>query len=419
MKFLRTALASALLGALTVPGLALAQSATAAQSPASAASAPAREAMRQEVGKPLLAAQDAIRAGNHKEALARIAEAEAIAGRLPIETYYIERLRGVAASGAGDEVLAAKSFEAVLATGRLNPAERVQMLEAVTGAHFRAKNYAAAAEAAGRYLAEGGTSTQVVGLQANAWYLGGDYANAVQAIQKRLQATEAAGKEPDETSLRMLGASYNKLNDEAGYQGVLEKLLVHYPRKDLWLDAVGRVQRKPGFSQRLLLDTYRLLQAAGALETESQYVQLAELAQVAGLPIEAKRVVDEGYSNRKLGSGPDAARHAQLRDKLAKQAADDEKALAGPVNPRTPDAMVASGEALVSFGRLPRGIELLEQAIARGGLKNPDEARLRLAQAQLLAGQKAKAQDGLKALAGAGAGVGDVARLWSILAAQY
>ena len=48
----------------------------------------AEEALRADVGKPLQAAQDLMKAGKYKDALARVREAEAAGNRTPNENYY-------------------------------------------------------------------------------------------------------------------------------------------------------------------------------------------------------------------------------------------------------------------------------------------------------------------------------------------
>ncbi|KAB2839324.1 MAG: hypothetical protein F9K47_16180, partial [Burkholderiales bacterium] len=74
--------------------------------------AQAQEAVRPEIGKPLKAAGDLLKAGKHKEALAKIREADAVGNKTANETYLLERMRGSAAAGAGDVPAAIKSFEA-------------------------------------------------------------------------------------------------------------------------------------------------------------------------------------------------------------------------------------------------------------------------------------------------------------------
>ncbi len=377
----------------------------------------AQETIRPEVGKPLQAAQDLLRSGKYKEALAKVREADAVGNRTPYESFILDRMRGSAAAGAGDEATAIKSFESALASGRLQGAERMTVLEALAGSAYRAKDYAKALEWTQRYFKEGGSSAQMSNLQTSAHYLSGDYAGVVRDMQRKVQAVERSVPVVDETTLRMLAASYAKLGDDAGYMNTLEKLLVYHPKKEYWADMLSRLPNKPGFSERLALDVYRLKLVTGALDDTDQYLEMAQLALQASLPSEAKRVVDAGYAAGKLGTGVDAERHKRLRDLANKQAVEDDKTLTAEVVGRSAEALVNIGLALVSAGRSDKGIELIEHGIAKGGLKRPEEARLHLGEALLASGKKPKAVEAFKAIKGSD-GVGDLARLWAIFAAQ-
>src|SRR3990170_4747695 len=97
------ALAAALLGGGAVTGALL------------PATVHAQDAVRPEVGKPLQAAQELIRARKFEEALAKVREADAVGGKTANENFLIERMRLAAASGAGDADTAAKSYEAIAA----------------------------------------------------------------------------------------------------------------------------------------------------------------------------------------------------------------------------------------------------------------------------------------------------------------
>jgi len=276
--------------------------------------AQAQEALRPEVGKPLQAAQELLKEGKYKDALAKVHEADAVADRTPYENFILDRMRASAAAAAGDDATAVKSFEAVLNSGRLQAAERLQIIEAIANVSYRAKDYAKAIEWSQRYSKEGGSSEQMNNLQASAHYLSGDYAGLVKDMQQKVQAVESSVPVVDESTLRMLAASYAKLGDDAGYMSTLEKLLVHHPKKDYWAEMLARLQNKPGFSDRLALDVYRLRIVTGTLNESAQYVEMAQLALQDGLPAEAKKVVEAGYAAGKLGTGAEAGRHQRLRD---------------------------------------------------------------------------------------------------------
>ena len=60
---------------------------------------------------------------------------------LPTENVAIERMRAIAASGAGDIPTATRSFEMVFAAGGLTPAERAKMSEVLAQLYFQGKDY--------------------------------------------------------------------------------------------------------------------------------------------------------------------------------------------------------------------------------------------------------------------------------------
>ena len=57
---------------------------------------------------------------------------------------------------------------------------------------------------------------------------------------------------------------------------------------------------------------------------------------------------------------------------------------------------------MVYAGQAAKGVQLMQQGIAKGGLKRPEDAKLHLGIGQLAAGDKAKAQGDLQDRAGHG-----------------
>ena len=71
------------------------------------------QSLRPEVGKPLQAASELVKAQKFKEALSKVRDADAVGGKTADETYLIERMRMAAASGAGDVETAGRAFDAI------------------------------------------------------------------------------------------------------------------------------------------------------------------------------------------------------------------------------------------------------------------------------------------------------------------
>jgi hypothetical protein len=99
--------------------------------------AQAQEAVRAEVGKPLQQARDLIKANKHKEALAKLREVEAVPNRTANETFLLEQMRASAASQAGDNEQAIKSFTFLINSGKLTEADSGRYAAGLAGLYYR------------------------------------------------------------------------------------------------------------------------------------------------------------------------------------------------------------------------------------------------------------------------------------------
>ena len=140
------------------------------------------------------------------------------------------------------------------------------------------------------------------------------------------------------------------------------------------------------------------------------------------LPAEAKKIVDKGFASGALGTGPEAERHKRLRDLVNKTEAETAATLDQNVTEamamKDGNELVKLGNTYVSMGQVDKGIELIEKGIAKGGLKRPDDAKLRLGLAQLQSPkQKAKALQTLRSVGG-NDGTSDIARMWALVGQQ-
>ena len=377
----------------------------------------AQSGLRPEVGKPLQAAQDLIKSGKYREALAKVREADAIGGKTANENLMIERMRLAAASGAGDADTAAKAFETV--GSGVGGADKLRMIESIAGTYYRNKEYAKAMQWYQRYFKEGGTSGANRTLLIQTQYLSGDYAGASKELMAEIQGAERSGATPGEDRINLLMNAAIKQKDIAGETFALERLVSYYPKKEYWVTLLNRMQRKPNFSDRLSLDTYRLSLATGSMTAGNDFSEMAQLALQAGSTAEAKQVVDKGFAAGALGTGPEAERHKRLRDLVNKKVdeakktqADDEKAALAA---KDGNELLTIGLNQVFDGQKAKGVQLMQQGIAKGGLKRPEDAKLHLGIAQLLAGDNAKAQSTFKGVTG-NDGTADMARLWSLYA---
>jgi len=369
----------------------------------------AAETVRAEIGTPLQAAQALMKQGKNKDALAKLREADNVANKSANESYLIERVRAAASSAAGEYDVAAKSFETLIASGRLGAMEKEKFSEGLIGIYMRAKDFPKANAAINRQLKEQ-DSANLRALLIQNYYNSGNLTQA----ESELHAIEKNGR-LSEDQLGLLANIQLKKGDKAGYVSSIEKLAASYPKMSYWTDLLNRVTTKPGYSNRLTVDVYRLKMANNLLKKPSEYVEMAQLLIQAKAPAEAIKVIDKGYKAGMLGVGAEAARHQRLKDLAEKNLAESSKTLASDeaalVKAKDNNGLLTMGYGLVQAGQVDKGLAMMTAAIKAGGLRNPEDAKLRLGEAYAAAGKKAQAISTLKTVGGT-EGTADLARYW-------
>ena len=386
---------------------------------AGAATLAQAQALRPEVGKPLQQAYDLIKAGKGKEALAKVREAEAAPNKTAGESLQIDRMKAAAAQRAGDSGAAIQALESLY--GKVAAGEQGQVAEQLASAYATAKDNVKAGQWVQKAQAAGNSSATVKQLQAYLQSASGDFSAVAKEAAAAVSAAEQAGRKPDEGDLLRLADAQQRSGNLAGQATTLEKLLFSYPKKEYWAIYLTRLQRKSGFSDRFSLDVMRLKLATGSLSKADDFMEMAQLALQAGYPAEGKAIVDKGFAAGALGTGAEGERHKRLRE-LANKAEAEAKL---SIDPRAAAATAAKegndlvqiGYAYATMGQADKGIPLIEQAIAKGGLKRPEDAKLRLGQALLQSGvkNKAKAVQTLRSVQGAD-GAADLGKLWALIA---
>ncbi|HEX4333262.1 MAG TPA: hypothetical protein VH040_14055 [Usitatibacter sp.] len=375
--------------------------------------AQAADSVRPEVGKPLQAASTLLKQHKGREALAEIARAEAVPNRTAYENQIIAQMKAAASSASGDNDATIRNNTAVLDSGKVSGREAMALVQGVAVAYYNKHEYAEAAKWTQRYFKEGGSDAAMRTMLLQSYYLGND----CNAVSKMLGNEERRASEEE---LQILANCYLRDRDTGGYVNAIERLVVSYPKPQYWTDLLSRVQKKPGFAaDRLGVHVYRLRMATGNLSKADDYMEMAQLALQAGVPAEAKEIVDKGYEVRALGTGPDASRQQRLRDLIARNLAESRKARAkdeaDAIASKDGNDLVRVGMNYVYEGNATKGISLVEQGIKKGNLRRPDDAKLLLGEAELRAGQKQRAVQTFREVKGSD-GTADIARLWVLQA---
>ena len=377
--------------------------------------AQAQEAVRGDIGRPLQAARDLIKAKKYSEALSKLREADAVPNRNANENFLLEQMRASAALSAGDNGQAIKAIQALHNSGRLPESQQAQYAASLASLYYREKDYKDAAQWASRALKSNPSDGAMRSLQIQSYYLAGDLAGASREALEDVQAAEKAGRTPPEDRLQLLANIASKTGDRAAYVAGIERLVAYYPKKEYWVDLLRRLEAKPGFSNRLTLDLYRLRAATKTLDSPNEVVEMAQLALQQKQAGEAKKLLDDAFASGLLGKGTEAERQKRLLALASERVADApnqlKQAEAEALAAAEGSDLVNVGFAYSGLGQHEKGIALMQQGIAKGKLKRADEANLHLGIAYLRAGQKAKAQQAFKSVGGID-GTADLARLW-------
>ncbi len=377
--------------------------------------------VRAEMGKPFQEIQALLNSKDYANATEKVNALAKMEKLTPYELFSIERMRAVIAVGSNDNPGLTKSMEAMLATEFLSDAERKSFSSSLAGTYFNGKQYPKARDWAQRNLEFGGDKAQMRDLIARSYYLENDFVASAKVMEELLAEDIKNNRTPAEKDLRLAYSAYQNAKDNTNATRMLEKMVEFHPQKEYWADLIYRIKTRPGFSERLLLDAYRLQFTTDNVEEGAEYVDMAELAMLAGLPVEAKIYIDAGFEKKVVGAGKDAVKQKQLRDRIHKQAAEDVKALdageATAKNAKTGVGLVNIGYNYVVNNQVERGIALIEQGISKGGLKSVDEAKLHLGMAYLKAGNRDKAKEVFATIQSTD-GAADLGRFWLLVQAD-
>ena len=381
------AAAVTLLVALGGPGLGLGQVAQAAVSPA--------------VGNALNDARAKAGARNYSGAVAAARQALASAKNGEEKGKSLEMLAYVY-NVSGNRSGAADTLESMIASGQISGGQVATKRKEICTLRYQAQQW----DQAIRACADSSLVAQIYFQQRN-------YAKAAQVLRKSI----GGGSTPSKSVLQTLARCYFEMRDAAGTQWANEQMVTYYPEARYWTDLLTVVQNKVRNNTRYDLDILRLREATGTIKTPSGVMEMAQLALQLQLSAEAKTSLDRALAAGQIGKGQDTPREMRL----VTMARTQDKASAGTLAARQASATstptgeddVRIGEILAYSGKADQGIASIQKGIAKGALKDPVEAQLRLGLAQFKAGKKDAA---LRTLAGAKgkSPFEDIARLWSI-----
>lgn len=367
-----------------------------------------------KVGKLLQDALDASKKKRNNDALGLLKQADAVSGKSGIEQLKIAEMYGYVYLQQKNYPAAAAAYERTLNSGQLTPAQTNDRIKQIAQLSFP-KDVKKTIEYTTRWLkATGSTDPDMYAMLGQAYQLGGNDKAAIRATEIAMRNAQAAGKRPDENWLRILLKSYGNLNDAAAVSRLTTSLVTLYPTKDNWQLLSSALRKQAAGDDRVALNVYRLMSELDLMDKPDLFSESAIVSIQAGLPGEAVRTMELGYT-RKVLSADDARNQrimndARTRLKAQQQALPKLEHAAAASPSGLPELQLA--EVFMSYGEADKALATAQRALKEGGLSDKDDAWMLIGRAQVAKKNGAEARKAFAQVKGQE--LGSIAKLWTI-----
>jgi hypothetical protein len=370
-----------------------------------------------------VAADAALKAKRYAEVEAKAKEVLASSTRkAPDDIYAANYFLLEVAKAKKDNAGIIAGLEGMLGSGfSLTASEQNAFRTALVSAHYQQKDYQQAIKHGTDLIKSGGASETVYTTVGQSYYLTNKFNDAVKLFEGLVSADEKAGRKPDRRQLSLLQDAYTKAGNADAAQATLEKLVRYHPDPQTWMVLLYEV-KKERLDPRQRVQLYRLMDATSNLKHAMDITAYSDAATSLGLYAEANKALEIGKKLNVFTAADEASRAERYlaSNKKAGDAARAELAQleAEARSAPTGNEYTALAMQQFSFGDYAKAVEAAKAAVAKGGLKNPDDAQVLLGIAQLKAGQKADAKKTFGAVKTDNAVTLRIAKLWELYASS-
>jgi Tfp pilus assembly protein PilF len=379
------------------------------------APAPKGPSVSKNLLKPLAGAQEAAKKEQFAECISQLKALDGQPTNTPYDNYVINDILGFCALRANDNALAISAWAKVVDSEFADPARSASLRKGLLQLSYQAKDYVGAVVYGQRLIDLGTADEAVYLLTIQSLYLQNDFKASEKLAAAYVASMEAAGQSPPDMALQLYASACIKQDDDPCTLRALEKQARYFPKKETWPNLTLLMFRTGGDTNTL--NVFRLSREMGGMIRGEEYTEMAQLALEKGLPGEAQSVIEEGKAKNIFTNKSNLDLATRLLGTAKAQAAADkptllaqDKEAAGRKNGEV-DARIAL--AFLGYGDFERSVVAYERGLAKGNVRNPEEARLNLGIAQLKAGNKEAAAATFAAVKGDET-LQRIARLWAL-----
>ena len=370
-----------------------------------------------ELGKPVSAAQEAIKKQEWARALEQIKVAQGLA-KTPKDNYALDSLLAYIYNQQKNYGEAVKVYERQLASPQFPAANVERQTKTIAQTYYSMGKYPEAVTWSKKVLDKNPGEQDLNVIVAQSYYQTKDYKNAAATALTLVDNAEKGGKAPQESWLRIAQNSYDKMENRTEMQNVLKKIIRNYQKPEDWellLNGYGSRMR----GDDIKLNYYRLMFDIGVLKKPEDYLEMAQLAMDVGAGDEAQAVMDSGIKSNRL-KGANATEQGRYDRVIASAKTKSTETKAAMPKFESEAAAATNGEGLLGIGQIQIGnrnydaaIDALQKAIKKGGLTDADEATIVLGVAYAKKGSKDEARKVFKSIK-KDSKWADLADLWSL-----
>jgi len=355
--------------------------------------------------KALQELQAAVQKNDTANIPAKIAAAQAVATTKD-DKYLLGRLQLQAAVASKNNSAISAAIDAIAASGFLGGPEVSKFYVGLGGTYYNEKQYAQAADAYQKALTLDAANSEAASMLGDALAGAGKKAEAAAAYQRLMQSSAASGQKPDEGLVkRAVAAAYEAQSPAA--VGLARQWVAAYPSAASWRDAVAIYRNLNHPDVEGTISLYRLLHAAGALNSGGEYAQYARAAADQNNFNEAQVALDAGVNAKLIDpSKPEYSDLVQgLKTKPKATAAD---LAAATKSAQSGMALLRIGDRYAAMGDYAKAVELYRMSMGKPGV-DADVANLHIGMALARSGDKAGATTAFNAVKGTRS---EIAKFW-------
>lgn len=355
--------------------------------------------------KAIVDLQNTVKKNDFASVPAKVAAAQAVATTKE-DRYLIARLQLDAAIAAKDNAAMAASIDAIAASGYLDSGKASSLYQSLGGTFLNDKQYPLAVAAYQKAIALNPANGEAQGLLGEAFFAGGQKAEAAAAFQRAVQARVAAGQKPDEALIKRAVAVAYEAQSPAAVD-LARQWVTAYPSTASWSDAIAIYQNLNRPDVESMVDLLRLMHATGSIRSGGAYAQYARAAAEQNNFNEAQVALDAGIAAKLIDPGkPEYQDLVQgLKAKPKATAADLAEATKSA---QSGMALLRIGDRYYAMGDYAKAVELYRMAMGKPGVDSA-VANLHIGMALARAGDKAGATAALNAVSGPRA---EIAKFW-------